>query len=279
LTNSTEDRVYAESFGFQWQRFSKTQLDSFSGVRHSRQRLLDETGWPEAFFAGKLMLDAGCGAGRFAEVAADLGARVVALDYSSAIGVCAANLRDRPSVRCVQGDLARLPFEDGAFDAVYSLGVLQHTAEPPRVVAELARCVRTGGALAIGAYPRHWKARLQAKYVLRPLTKRLPRERLLRAVMSWVPRAVKLNRLLTGVLRVPQRVANNLTVCYYYKDIIPLNEQQLVDWAILDTFDALSPAYDQPQDFAEVSGWLAAAGFTSIHRPSTAAMCIAGTKS
>jgi 2-polyprenyl-3-methyl-5-hydroxy-6-metoxy-1,4-benzoquinol methylase len=273
-----EQPNYAASFGFQWHRFSKTQLDSFSGTTHSRDRLLTETGWPTESFKGRLILDAGCGTGRFAEVAASLGATVVALDYSSAIEVCAANLKDLPNVLYVRGDLANLPFPSGAFDACYLLGVLQHTSHPRQVVMELARCVRPRGRLAITAYSRHWKARLQAKYFLRPITKRVEPRALLNFLGWWIPKAILVNRSLRRMLRLPINVVNNLTVCYYYENLIPLSRDQLVDWAILDTFDALSPQYDQPQSFHDLRRRLMSAGFSEVAQTVPRSACLSAIK-
>src|SRR5688572_11849940 len=61
---------YAASFGFQWNVFSRVQLDSYNGSGFSEQRFQDITGWGKRDLEGKLVLDAGCGAGRFAEVVA-----------------------------------------------------------------------------------------------------------------------------------------------------------------------------------------------------------------
>src|SRR5215212_4949591 len=60
---------YAVNFGFQWNRFRRTQLDSYSGVPISRDRFFVSGGWTIEEMAGKRVLDVGCGAGRFAEVA------------------------------------------------------------------------------------------------------------------------------------------------------------------------------------------------------------------
>ncbi len=79
---------YAESFGFQWNRFRQTQLDSHSGRDISRDRFLTATGWQPESLAGKTVLDAGCGAGRFAEIALSFGATVFAVDYSRAVEAC-----------------------------------------------------------------------------------------------------------------------------------------------------------------------------------------------
>ena len=66
---------YTSNFGWQWIRFRRTQLDSHSGTTISRDRFLRSTSWTPAQLEGALVLDAGCGAGRFTEVALSLGAR------------------------------------------------------------------------------------------------------------------------------------------------------------------------------------------------------------
>ena len=60
--------------------------------------------------AGQWVLDAGSGAGRFAEVALQAGAEVIALDYSRAVDACYANLKHYPNLHVVQGDIYALPF-------------------------------------------------------------------------------------------------------------------------------------------------------------------------
>ena len=107
---------YASNFGFQWNRFRQTQLDSHTGVPISRERLLFSTEWGAGEIAGKRVLDVGCGAGRFAEVTLALGAELVALDYSGAVDACWDNLAAHPRLNVVQGDIYKLPFKPGAFE-------------------------------------------------------------------------------------------------------------------------------------------------------------------
>ncbi|MFN9152611.1 MAG: class I SAM-dependent methyltransferase, partial [bacterium] len=131
------DDVYASNFGMQWNTFSRTQLDRYNGTTISRDRFRLVTGWSLEDLAGKRVLDAGCGAGRFAQIALDAGAEVVAVDLSSAVDACQANLGPHPRLTVVQASIYDLPFSPGSFDFVYSIGVLQHTPDVERAVKAL----------------------------------------------------------------------------------------------------------------------------------------------
>ncbi|MBA2432681.1 MAG: methyltransferase domain-containing protein [Chthoniobacterales bacterium] len=87
---------YASSFGLQWNRHSAVQLDSRNGTRFSRERFYSITEWNPAELKDRLVLDIGCGAGRFAEVALSDGAEVIAVDLSSAVDAAYHNLGSHP---------------------------------------------------------------------------------------------------------------------------------------------------------------------------------------
>jgi SAM-dependent methyltransferase len=254
---------YASSFGFQWNRFPRTQLDSNSGVPITRERFEASTNWSAERIAGALVLDAGCGSGRFAEVSLTMGGRVVAVDYSSAIDAARANLRRFPNAHFVQADIYRLPFRAESFDFVYCLGVLQHTPDVERAFHALVPPLKRGGRIAVDLYPKTWMNVLWPKNWLRPLTKRMPRERLFRIVERAVPVLLPVSRAIARIPRVGRKLKHLVPVSNY-AGIYPLNEQQLREWAILDTFDLLSPAYDSPQNAGTLRRWFAAAGLHDV---------------
>src|SRR6266545_5872497 len=96
---------YADSFGEQWQRYRRVQLDSETRKSLSRDRLFRGTGWTPEELAGELVLEAGCGAGRFTEVLLGAGARVVAVDATTAVDACRETCGDHPRLALVQADL------------------------------------------------------------------------------------------------------------------------------------------------------------------------------
>ena len=256
-------RNYANSFGMQWNRFRRTQLDSCSGLPISADRFWKATGWAPEQIAGQWMLDAGCGAGRFAEVALGAGARVVALDYSSAADACFANLRQHPNLHVVQGDIYALPFMKEFFPYAYSLGVLQHTPDVARAFAALPAAVADGGQLCVDFYERSWRGALHSKYWLRPITTRMPQQRLLAVLERWVPPLWHLSCRLRRIPLAGRALARMVPVVNY-SGILPLTEQQHLEWSLLDTFDWYAPAYDNPQSARTLTQWLRQAGIGEI---------------
>lgn len=254
---------YANSFGFQWNKFRKTQLDSQSGLPISRDRFFKESRWTPAELAGKRVLDIGCGAGRFAEIALSTGANVVAIDYSSAVDACFANLGPHPRLSVIQADVYRLPIKAGSFDYVYCFGVLQHTPDPHRAVLALAPPLKEGARLALDFYPRLAANVLWPKYWLRPFTSHVRQERLFAMVQWLVPKLLPLARVLAAVPLFGRRLRYLIPIMMYY-GVFPLTAEQHREWAILDTFDMLAPAHDHPQTAASVQAWLAEAGMRDI---------------
>ena len=97
--------AYTRSFSYEWNRFRKTQLDSQTGRTDTRDRLQASLNFPLEKLEGKLVLDAGCGMGRFAEVIHRYGGEYVGLDYSFAVDAANANAGDLERVHFVQADL------------------------------------------------------------------------------------------------------------------------------------------------------------------------------
>ena len=255
------DVRYADSFGEQWNRYRRVQLDSVTGKPLSRTRFFAGTGWPERL-DGERVLEVGCGAGRFTEVLVSTGAEVVAVDASSAVEACRETVGDRATI--VQADLFDLPFEECSFDRVFCYGVLQHTPDPRAAFLTIVRYARPGGWIAADVYKRaDYVDRWSAKRLWRPLTTRLPRRWLRRLVEWYVPKWLPVD---TRLARVPKlgRFLTAVVPCWNYTGLLPLDDEELRAWAILDTFDALSPRYDFPQTPAAVREWCDAAGLVDV---------------
>ena len=254
---------YADNFGMQWNKFRKTQLDSFSGQTISGDRFWKATGWKKKELVGKWVLDAGCGAGRFAEVALEAGAKVIALDYSSAVDACYANLKQHPNLHVVQGDIYSLPFAKEHFPFVYSIGVLQHTPNVEKAFSSLPPMVSPGGNLCVDFYWKRLQTILHAKYLFRPISKRVHQQKLFEFLQKSIPVLLPLSQKI-GSIPVLGKALKRFLPIADYTGVYPLSTKQIQEWALLDTFDMLAPEYDNPQTMRSVRGWFENAKFTEI---------------
>ena len=254
---------YAASFGLQWNYFRQTQLDSQSGQPISEHRFWETTAWDRERLRDQWVLDCGCGAGRFAEVALAAGAKVVAVDVSSAVDACYANLKEYANLHVVQGDIYALPLARHCFPFVYSLGVLQHTPDVAKAFAALPPMVASGGRLCADFYEMTWKHRLLPRHFLRAFTTKMQKERLFDLCRRWVPRFLAVSQRVGRIPKLGRILVRAIPVADY-TGVYDLDQTQLKEWAVLDTFDWLSPEYDQPQHRADVARWIAASGFSEV---------------
>lgn len=137
---------------------------------------------PAAEFApDRVVLDAGCGAGRWSYQIAERGPRVIALDLGRSVEVAQANGRSTGRVAAVQADLRDCPIAEGSVDWACSLGVLHHIPDPGPALVAITRAVRPGGRVLIYLYyalDRRgplFRAAFAGADAIRRVTSRLPR--------------------------------------------------------------------------------------------------------
>lgn len=247
---------YADSFGFQWKRYARTQLDS-DEVRDSEHHFRIKTGLNPQDLDGKLVLDVGCGMGRFAEVGTRWGARVVGIDLSAAAEVAARNLANRDFL-ALQADVFHLPFELESFDCIYSLGVLHHTPDCEAAVKVLPRYLKPGGTLAVWLYSGYNKW-YRFTDIYRKYTHRMPAHTLHRLLSVAVPVFYHLDRGLRVVPVVGKPVAGLI------HHVFPVNRQSDPEARVLDTFDWYSPKYQSKHTYEQVFRWFESCGLEDLH--------------
>lgn len=118
---------------------------------HHLLRLVDFEGQ-----RGRRVLDVGCGAGVDLARFAAAGARATGVDLSpKAIALARQNLRHRAiGAALAVADGEALPFREGAFEYVFAHGVVQYTADPRQLVAEVRRVLAPGGTAFFQVYNR-----------------------------------------------------------------------------------------------------------------------------
>jgi SAM-dependent methyltransferase len=163
----------------------------------------------------------------------------------------------------LQADIYDLPFANGSFDFVYCFGVLQHTPDVRGAFHSLPPQLRPGGRLAVDVYPKLGLTSLLPRYWLRPLTTRVPAERLFDVVQRVAPMLLPMSDAVGRVPVLGRKLRHAIPVANYH-GILDLTREQVREWAILDTFDWLAPRYDQPQTADTVRRWFTEAGLLDI---------------
>jgi 2-polyprenyl-3-methyl-5-hydroxy-6-metoxy-1,4-benzoquinol methylase len=260
---------YANAFGDQWNRFPTTQLDSHTGIPLSENRLARCMPCELKDIAGKRVLEAGSGAGRFTEILLKHGAIVDSFDYSNAVDANSKNNGSSESLTLVQADIRKIPFRKETYDYVICLGVLQHTPDPEESIRALWSMVKPGGYLIIDHY--RWKVRNYlpppfgvAGIVYRRFFLRLPKQEQFKKVKRvfdfWFPFVWEFRDS-----KVAQFVLSRLTpiVCYYPH--FGLRDKEMYyEWMLLDTHDAMTDVYKHRRNLRQIRNFLEHLGATEI---------------
>jgi SAM-dependent methyltransferase len=258
---------YAEDFGWQWKRFRQTQLDSYSGITLSHDRLQKCLHGHLAQLAGKSVLEAGSGAGRFTEPLLAAGADLCSFDLSVAVEANQEN--NGTGFTLVQADIRYIPFAAASFDYVICLGVVQHTPDPEETIRSLYSRVRPGGYLCIDHYIRNWRWVVPPPFgyavgLYRKLVLALPRKKRFAAVekivkfwfpLHWQFRDSRIMRMLLPRLS---------PVAFYYPGIPLRTREDYYEWALLDTHDSLTDHYKHLRSPADIEATLHALGAIEI---------------
>ena len=234
---------YTAAFGFQWNRFQKTQLDSYTHTSISRKRL--EQSLSSGLFEKLDLMDClevGCGAGRFTEILLELCRHVVSVDLSDAVDANKLNFPISASHQIIQGDVMKLPLRHQNFELVVCLGVIQHTPNPEATIQALANQVKVGGWLVIDHYAKSLAWNFRSARYIRPFLKRLKPEVSFRIIEKIYFISKPLYQVSTN--RIYRKLLNMLLPVVYFDQEIPeLGKEFRDDWSILDSFDGLTDWY------------------------------------
>lgn len=240
---------YTRSFSFEWTVHRRTQLDTETS-HESEATFSLKTGWTKQDLDGKVVLDVGCGMGRFLDVAARWGGEVIGIDMCHAVDVAYENLGKRDNVHIVQADVLALPLAAACLDRIFSIGVLHHTVDCRRAFDKLPPLLVPQGQLALWVYSNHNVVFNYTSGHYRRLTTRWLPIRLLYALCHL---AVPLYYL----FKIP-------FIGLILSHVLPISDNPNWRWRVLDTFDWYSPQYQSKHSYPEVVRWFKEAGLEKI---------------
>jgi SAM-dependent methyltransferase len=254
---------YASTFGFQWNRFDRIQIDKFMHNDLSRDRFYATTGWP-ARLEGQRILEAGCGAGRFTQLALETGAEIFSFDLSSAVNAAWRNNAGTSKLTAFQASIYEIPLRKGAFDKVFCMGVLQHCPDVARAFRSLVPFLRPGGEIVIDVYEKT-NGFPPLKYLVRPFVKHLSTKSLYNLLRLTIPPAFEVKK---AIHRIPA-LGPSLGVLIPIGPVshaprLNYTDEELKQVKILSALDMLSPIHDRPQRMEDVRMWFEEAGLVEI---------------
>jgi SAM-dependent methyltransferase/uncharacterized protein YbaR (Trm112 family) len=209
----------ADAFGWQWQKF-----DRLHDLAAYESQFLD---WiypitPD-FFQGKVVLDAGCGMGRFSLVSNKFGAKLVlAIDVSQSVEAAHDNTRNLSNIQVIQADIHNLPLRRGLqaqVDFCFSIGVLHHLDNPQAGFDALVRHLQSEGTIYAWVYGRENNGWVVdgINPIRTMLTSHLPRRVLY--VLSWL-----ITLGLHTLLKLVYAPANAKDAFNWLRQILPYND-------------------------------------------------------
>lgn len=242
-----------KNFGYEWRTFSDYDLNNYDVLFHPQN---------PSMLKDKLVLDAGCGAGRHAKRSAGAGAKVIGMDLSTAVDAAHENTKSNPDICIIQADICNPPFEKNTFDFIYSFGVLHHLPQPSEGFSALSRLLKANGNMMIWVYSSERKRSRRIIELLRKATTKMP-ERPLQG-FSFLCALFDYYLLIN-----PYKIAaKNKRLETFLK---PRVSSRVVDYAkydfhvtVVDWFDRLAAPVSHYHSREELEAWYGKAGFAEF---------------
>lgn len=264
-----DTQSYADSFGAQWNTFSKVQLDD-DQTAESSLRFDSEIGWNEEKLSNKSVIEIGSGAGRFIDVVSRKNAKLaVGVDVTSAVDAAQNSLINRDNVFFIQADVFNLPIKGNYFDFVYSIGVLHHTPNPQLAFEAMVDKVKDNGEIGLSLYEislysrpnrNHikvstidllWSLNLWRVEFFRIFTTRLPDKFMIIYCKTIIPVLHHINKIpIIGLIRYIFP-----STCY---------RKLPVFWSMLDTMDTYSTKIVHQYRAKDLFQWFLKLGLKNI---------------
>ncbi len=255
-----DDKNYTNSFGYQWNKWSQIQFDSYNKGKKMEAytlKMWNQINHTPESLHGQVVVDVGCGPGRFIETIRDKKGIAIGIDMSDAVEAAADFFKDDENVLIIQADVLEQPIRDNSVDGTFSIGVLHHTTNPEKGLKEMVRTLKQDGWIGlslygVGGYYDNFIVNLYRKFFKKiwPIFKHYPP-----LIYSYVTVYTW-----KAILKVP----GLRTLLRPFSEFTPFMNIKDIDWAVLNTFDSVTPSNQSGHTVYQVYHWMKKAGLRDI---------------
>lgn len=136
------DEKVIEDFGDEWLKFNDFENDELEKIGKDYFDIIDGL---NIINSESIVLDAGCGTGRWSKVLCNKVKFIEAIDPSNAVVAAKRLLKNENSIRVTKANIDTIPFADNTFDLVMSVGVLHHIPNTQDALTKLVQKIKSGG--------------------------------------------------------------------------------------------------------------------------------------
>lgn len=171
------DEKTVSSFGEEWLKFNSFTADE---IRVAGDQYFDIVS-DSVLNRESIVLDLGCGTGRWTKYVAEKVKFVEAVDPSEAVFAANKLVGSIPNVRITQASVSNIPFEDNSFDFIVCLGVLHHIPDTQQALTDLCKKLKPNGHILLYLYYSldnrgfMYKALFHSSTLLRKIISKLPK--------------------------------------------------------------------------------------------------------
>lgn len=172
------DKKVVDEFGDEWLKFFEQDDALVKKGGDEYFDILNDT----IINSKTYVLDIGCGTGRWTKYLIQKVGFIEAIDPSNAIFAADKLLGKTENVRLSKASIETLPFADGTFDFVMSIGVLHHTPNTHQALIDCVKKVKKGGYFYVYLYYNlenrgfFYKTLFKLSDLVRRIVSRLPRK-------------------------------------------------------------------------------------------------------
>lgn len=249
------------SFGEEWSKFSSFNAGE---IKNAGDQYFDIV-TPKQLNQDSVVLDLGCGSGRWTKYLAHKVKLVEAIDPSLAVLSAEKLNEDEINVRITQSGVSNIPFEDNTFDFIVCLGVLHHIPNTEQALIDTVKKLKKGGTILLYLYYSLENRTILYKYLFKVST-------FFRKIVSRQPKGFK--KLICDIIAVSvympliftTRFLNFIFPKNSFSKKIPLSYYSDKSFNIIrnDALDRFGTPLEQRFSKNEISNMMTKAGLDNI---------------